>query len=81
MFTTSFGHSIRRHQHCINLRSHLGSAAAFVLNQLQKYNIRNSYPLLGTLREFLRRTRPLSRALAKGGYLVKKHEKHQKLEC
>ena len=39
MLTTSFGHSIRRNQHCINLRSHLGWAASFVLNQLQKYNI------------------------------------------
>ena len=39
MLTTSFGHSIRRNQHCINLRSHLGSAASCVLNQLQKYNI------------------------------------------
>ena len=36
MLTTSFGHSIRRNQHCINPRSHLGSAASFVLNQLQK---------------------------------------------
>ena len=36
MLTTSFGHSIRRNQHCINLRSHLGTAASFVLNQLQK---------------------------------------------
>ena len=42
MLTTSFDHSIRRNQHCINLRSHLGSAASFVLNQLQKYNIRDS---------------------------------------
>ena len=41
MLTTSFGHSIRRNQHCINLRSRLGSAASFVLNQLQKYNIRD----------------------------------------
>ena len=30
-WTTSFGHSIRRNQHCINLRSHLGLAASFVL--------------------------------------------------
>ena len=44
MLTTSFGHSIRRNQHCINLRSHLGSAASFVLNQLQKYNIRDRFP-------------------------------------
>ena len=42
MSPTSFGHSIRRNQHCINLRSHLGWAASFVLNQLQKYNIRDS---------------------------------------
>ena len=41
MWTTSFGHSIRRNQHRINLRSRLGSAASFVLNQLQKYNIRD----------------------------------------
>ena len=41
MLTTSFGHSIRRNQYCINLRSHLGSAVSFVLNQLQKYNIRD----------------------------------------
>ena len=41
MLTTSFGHSIRRNQHCINLNSHLGTAASFVLNQLQKYNIRD----------------------------------------
>ena len=41
MLTTSFGHSIRRNQHCINLRSHLGSAVSFVLNQLQKYDIRD----------------------------------------
>ena len=39
MVTTSFGQSIRRNQHCINLRSHLGSAVSFVLNQLQKYDI------------------------------------------
>ena len=42
MLTTSFGQSIRRNQHCINLRSHLGSAASFVLNQPQKYNIRDT---------------------------------------
>ena len=42
MLTTSFGHSIRRNQYCINLMSHLGSEASFVLNQLQKYNIRDS---------------------------------------
>ena len=41
MLTTSFTHSIRRNQHCDNLRSHLGWAASFVLNQLQKFNIRN----------------------------------------
>ena len=41
MLTTSFGHSIRRNQHCDNLRSHLGWAASFVLNQLKKYNIRD----------------------------------------
>ena len=41
MWTTSFGHSISRNQHCVNLRSHLGSAVSFVLNQLQKYNIRD----------------------------------------
>ena len=40
MLTTSFGHSIRRNQHCINLRSHLSSAVFSVLNQLQKYDIR-----------------------------------------
>ena len=43
MLTTSFGHSIRRNQHCINLRSHLSSAASFVLNQLQKHNIRDFF--------------------------------------
>ena len=41
MLTTSFGHSIRRNQYCINQRSHLGSAVSFVLNQQQKYNIRD----------------------------------------
>ena len=41
MVTTSFGQSIRRNQHCINFRSHLGSAVSFVLNQLQKYDIRD----------------------------------------
>ena len=41
MWTTTFGHRIRRNQHCINLRSHLGSEASFVLNQLLKYNIRD----------------------------------------
>jgi len=41
MLTTSFGYSIRRNQHCINLRSHLGSAVSFVQSQLQKYNIRD----------------------------------------
>ena len=41
MLTTSFDHSIRRNQHGINLRSHLGWAVSFVLNQLQKYNIRD----------------------------------------
>ena len=41
MLTTSFGHSIRRNQHCINLRSHLGWAASFVQKQLQKYNNRD----------------------------------------
>ena len=41
MLTTSFGHSIRRNQHCINLMSHFGSAVSFVQNQLQKYNIRD----------------------------------------
>ena len=46
MLTTSFGHSIRRNQHCINLRSHLGSSASFVLNQLQKSNIRDEQSIL-----------------------------------
>ena len=41
MWTTSFGHSIRGNQHRINLKSRLSSAASFVLNQLQKYNIRD----------------------------------------
>ena len=41
MLTTSFGQSIRRNQHCINLRSRFGSAASFVLNQVQKYDIRD----------------------------------------
>ena len=40
MWTTSFGHSIRRNQHCINLRSCLGCPASFVLNQLEKYDMR-----------------------------------------
>ena len=32
---------MRGNQHCINLRSRLGSPASFVPNQLQKYNIRD----------------------------------------
>ena len=43
MWTTSVGQSIRRNQHCINLRSRLGLAASFVSNQIQKYNIRDSF--------------------------------------
>ena len=39
MWTTSFGQSIRRNQHCINLRSCLGSAASFVLNQLKNITL------------------------------------------
>ena len=42
MLTISFGHSIKRNQHCINLRSQLGLVASFVLNQLQKFNISKS---------------------------------------
>ena len=41
MWTTSFGHSIKRNQHRIKLRSRIGSAVSFVLNQVQKYNIRD----------------------------------------
>ena len=41
MWTTSFSRSIRGNQHCINLKSRLGSPASFVPNQLQKYNIRD----------------------------------------
>ena len=41
MLPTFFGHIIRRNQHCINMRSRLDSAASFVLNQLQNYNIRD----------------------------------------
>ena len=42
MWTPSFIHRMRGNQHCINLRSRLGSAASFVSNQLQKYNIRDA---------------------------------------
>ena len=53
MLTTSFGHSIRRNQHCINLRHHLSSAVSFVLNQLQKYNIRDVVVVFQETGEFV----------------------------
>ena len=43
MLTSSFGHSMRRNQHCINLRSCLGCPVSFVLNQLEKYDIRDCF--------------------------------------
>ena len=37
---TTISRNIRGNQHCIDLKSRLGSQASFVANQLQKYNIR-----------------------------------------
>ena len=49
MLTTSFGHRIRRNHHCINLRSHLGSAVYFVPNQLQNMILEINQPSLLTV--------------------------------
>ena len=39
--TTSLSRAIRGNHHCNYEKSHLGSTASFIQNQLQKYNIRD----------------------------------------